>query len=129
MSASADYSYTEAAKRREKDAQAAERGETIERFRIVEVNEYLGREEEWGGLSLGEAAIKMDDLTGVGADLILSDFDEDCAACEGKGEVPTANIAVWEFCTACHGIGKRREPWTYNDDETGREVTLMRETD
>jgi len=68
-------------------------------YRIVDVFPYLDREEEHTGLTLAEAAARMEDLTGVAADVILSDLDE-----------PDSG-AHWE--------------WT--DDETGREVTMMRE--
>jgi hypothetical protein len=130
-----DYSHADADKAASEAAERRERGEAVETFRVVEVNNYLGREEEWSGLSLGEAAIRMDDLTGVGADLVLSDFDEDCTACNGHGvrvreahEIQHSD-ELENTCGACHGTGKRREPWEWEDDETGREVTLRREVE
>lgn len=70
------------------------------RYRICDVHPYLDREEEYGDLTLDEAAARMDDLTGVGADTILSDLDSD---------------------------GLDVLPWKWVDDESGREVTMMRE--
>lgn len=106
----------------------------IETFRITSTNPYLDREEEWPGLSLEEAASRMDDLTGVGADVILADFEEDCVACGGKGRIKI-NDVIDEHgpidytigCTACLGSGKRRDPWEWVDSESGREVTMRRE--
>lgn len=98
-------------------------------YRIVDLHPYLDREEEYGDLTLDEAATRMEDLTGVGADTILADFDEDCTNCEGCGRLLTTraggNPATYD-CPACLGAGKRREPWEWVDDETGREVTLRR---
>lgn len=76
-------------------------------YRITDVHPYLSREDEYAGLTLEEAASRMDDLTGVGADVILADFDEDCMS----------------------GTGKRGEPWKWVDDESGREVTMRREVE
>lgn len=70
------------------------------RYRVVDEFPYLEREDEYGDLTLEEAAHRMDDLTGVGADVILSDVDSD-----GFGVLP----------------------WTWEDDETNRTVTLMLE--
>lgn len=104
-----------------------------ETFRITETNPYLSREEEWPGLTLEEAAHRMDDLTGVGADVILSDFDEDCVFCGGRGERGTwVNELQREMvgsCHDCHRTGKRRDPWEYVDPETGREVVMRREVE
>lgn len=72
------------------------------RYRIVDVHPYLDREEEYPNLSLDEAAARMDDLTGVGADVILSDLDSD---------------------------GLDVLPWEWTDDENGREVTLRLEVE
>lgn len=72
------------------------------RYRIVDAFPYLDREEEYGDLSLDEAVARMDDLTGVGADVILSDLDSD---------------------------GLDVLPWKWVDDETGREVTLRLEVE
>lgn len=68
------------------------------RFRIVDVFPYLDREDEYSDLSLSEAAAKLEDLTGIGADIVLSDFDE-----------------------------PDRDSWKWTDDETGREVSLIPE--
>jgi hypothetical protein len=95
-------------------------------YRILDEYPWLEREDEYSGLTLAEAAIRMDDLTGCGEDVILSDFDEGCTACDGHG---------WQQglpgerrkCVACHGDCKRREPWNWEDDETSRTVTMMRE--
>lgn len=73
------------------------------RYRIVDEHPYLSREDEYGDLSLDEAAARMDDLTGVGADTILADFEE------------------W------HRHGEADQPWQWEDPETGREVTLRLE--
>jgi hypothetical protein len=71
-----------------------------DRYRIIDVFPYLEREDEINDLTLGEAALKMEDLTGVGADVILSDFDE-----------------------------PDRTRWEWTDDETGREVSLLPEVE
>jgi hypothetical protein len=68
------------------------------RFRIVDVFPYLDREDEYSDLSLSEAAAKLEDLTGIDADVVLSDFDE-----------------------------PDRDSWKWTDDETGREVSLIPE--
>lgn len=65
----------------------------------------------------------MDDLTGVGADVILADFDEDCHMCHGTRKAPN-NIFG---CSACANTGKRPDPWEWTDDETGRKVIMSRE--
>lgn len=78
---------------------AAERPED-QRYRVVDEFPYLDREEEYTDLSLAEAAARMEDLTDVTADVILSDIDSD---------------------------GFDVLPWEWKDDETGREVTLMLE--
>lgn len=70
------------------------------RYRIVDEFPYLSREDEYSDLSLDEAAARMDDLTAVGADVILADLDSD---------------------------GLDVLPWEWTDDETGREVTLQLE--
>lgn len=103
-------------------------------YRIVEENPYLNLEEEWPGLTLAEAASRMEDLTGVGADIILSDFDEACANCGGRGyyrggDAPHDETAIGETCDVCHGTGKRGEPWEWTDPETGREITMRREVE
>lgn len=91
------------------------------RFRI---EEFLRDEEgEWRGLSLEAAAHQVDDLTGIGADVILSDWDEDCHMCEGTGKA-CGNIFG---CSTCGGSGKRGEPWEWTDDETGRRVVMSME--
>ena len=104
-----------------------------DRYRITDVHPYLSREDEYPGLTLEEAASRMDDLTGVGADVILSDWDENCPTCRGFGyaealggpnvDKVVRRVACWE----CHGTGKRSDPWEWVDDETGREVTMRRE--
>lgn len=125
-----DFSYKEAEKAAAEAAERCQRGEQIETFRVVETNDYTGREEEWPGLSLGEAALRMDEQTGVGADLVLADFDEDCTRCEGQGTDPDRRGATSASpCTACLGVRKRRDPWEFCDSETGREIVLMRETE
>jgi hypothetical protein len=74
--------------------------EVEDRYRIVDVFPYLDREEEFSDLTLAEAAGKVEDLTGIGADIILSDFDE-----------------------------PDRTDWKWTDDETGREVSLVPEVE
>lgn len=74
-------------------------GPIFARYRIVEVHDYLNREEEFPNLTLDEAAARMDDLTGIGADTILSD------------------------------VADGTLPWEWVDDETGREVTLRLEVE
>lgn len=71
-----------------------------QRYRIVDTFPFLDREDEYSDLTLDEAVARMDDLTGVGADVILSDLDSD---------------------------GLDVLPWKWVDDETGREVSLMLE--
>ena len=74
--------------------------EVEDRYRIIDLFPYLEREDEYSDLTLGEAALKMEDLTGVGADVILSDLDE-----------------------------PDRTRWEWTDDETGREVSLLPEVE
>lgn len=90
-------------------------------YRITDVFGYLEREDEYTGLTLEEAAIRMDDLTGCGEDVILSDWDEPCGFC--GGERWTAGGA----CRVCNATGKWPGPWCWTDEETGREVTMARE--
>lgn len=97
------------------------------RFRIIEVAPGRYHEEEWPNLSLEEAAARMDGLTGVGADVILADFDEDCGACEGSGKGGFRKGRERYDCPECHGTGKRSDPWEFIDPETGRDVMMMRE--
>jgi len=92
-------------------------------YRIVDERLYLSLEDEYGGLTLEAAALKMEDLTGTPAEVILSDFDEPCWRCDGE---KTSNGFV---CGACWGDGKRAEPWTWEDDESNRTVTLRREVE
>lgn len=96
-------------------------GPIFTRYRIVDEHPYLSREDEFPNLTLAEAAGRMEDLTGVKADVILADFDEGCNTCDGTGSVPG-----WP-CAACHGTGKRSDPWEWVDDENGREVTMRLE--
>lgn len=77
-------------------------GPIFRRFRIVDTFPYLDREDEYSDLTLDEAVARMDDLTGVGADVILSDLDSD---------------------------GLDVLPWKWVDDETGREVALRLEVE
>lgn len=69
-------------------------------YRIVDRYPYQEREDEYRNLTLEEAAVRMDDLTGVGEDVILADIEED------------PDVLPWEF----------------TDPETGREVTMTRES-
>lgn len=71
-----------------------------DRYRIIDRFPYLEREEEFNDLTLGEAALKMEDLAGMDSDLILSDFDE-----------PDVDRIEW------------------TDEETGREVFLIPEVE
>lgn len=123
-----------------------------ERFRIIDCHPYLDREEEYSGLTLEEAAARMEDLTGVEAAMILADFEEACGRCEGTGEIPDrCDGTGWvrraavehrchgcaectpgaedrlRLCPICGGTRKRSEPWEWIDDERGREVTMRRE--
>lgn len=98
-------------------------------YRIVDAFPYLEREDEYPGLTLAEAAIRMDDLTGVGEDVILSDWDEPCERCKGSGRTHEAVGfgADGHTCPDCGGDGKWPGPWEWSDPETGREVTMRRE--
>jgi hypothetical protein len=71
-------------------------------FRVVDEHPYLDREDEFPGLGLSEACGRMEDLTGVSADVILADIEE---------------------------FRRHGDPltWEWTDDETGREVTLREE--
>lgn len=90
-------------------------------YRIVDVFDYLDREDEYTGLTLEEAAHRMDDLTGIGADVILSDWAEPCSNCEGAA-------AFFDGpCTVCGGTGGWPGPWKHVDPETGRETMMLRE--
>ena len=88
-------------------------------YRIVDDHPYLSREDEYPGLTLDEAASRMDDLTGVGADVILADLDEDCAFCMGSPST----------CVACGGTTRGNLPWKWTDEDTGREVTMRLEVE
>lgn len=94
-------------------------------YRVTAHNPYAGTEDEYRGLPLEEAAHKMDDLTGVGADVILADFDEPCERCGGQGGAHTDDAFL--RCPFCNGTRKRSDPWEWTDPETGREVRLQRE--
>lgn len=100
-------------------------------YRIVDEYPWLEREDEYTGLTLEEAAIRMDDLTGCGAeDMILSDWDERCERCGGSGKkthVGTVGDPVTVDCGTCDGTGKWPGPWCWTDEENGREVTMARE--
>jgi hypothetical protein len=109
-------------------------------YRILDSYPYLEREDEYSRLTLEEAAVRMDDLTGVGEDVILADWDERCQTCEGHDQHRVVN-PDWpsgkgeyiektdETCPDCGGDGKWAGPWVWKDDETGREVTMMREVE
>jgi hypothetical protein len=88
----------------------------MSKFAIEET--YPGGDEtcRWAGLSLEDAAHRMDDLIGIGADVILADWDEDCGTCFGRGEVGLDRYdgePGAEECGVCHGDGKRSEPWEW----------------
>lgn len=88
---------------REATVEVSRRTEWVDvedRYRIIDIFPYLERQEEFNDLTLGEAALKMEDLTGMDSDLILADFDE-----------PDVNHLEW------------------TDDETGREVSLVPEVE
>lgn len=104
-------------------------------YRIVDVFPYLDREDEYPGLTLSEAAAKIEDLTPVGADVVLTDWDEPCDMCQGLGTTidPTELSPFRGFrrkrvdCPHCGGDGFWPGPWKWTNEETGREVTMMRE--
>lgn len=104
-------------------------------YRIVDAFAYLDREDEYNALTLAEAARRMDDLTGCGEAVILSDWDEPCEVCHGSGRKLTKTIhpeggfprAIHAPCDACGGDCKWPGPWGWSDPETGREVTMRRE--
>lgn len=105
-------------------------------YRIIDAFKYLDREDEYTGLTLEEAAARMDDLTGVGADVILSDWGEPCERCKGHGVIEQkTGMYLLGFpptrvpCSTCGGTGTWPGPWKWKDDETGREVTMMREVE
>ena len=97
-------------------------------YRILDEYPWLEREDEYSGLTLTEAAIRMDDLTGCGEDVILADWDERCERCGGEGFLaPRPGERHARGCSSCRNSGKWPGPWEWKDDETGREVTMMRE--
>lgn len=96
-------------------------------YRILDEYPWLEREDEYSGLTLTEAAIRMDDLTGCGADVILADWDEPCELCGGTGWGQRDGKWTSEHCSACGTTGTWPGPWEWRDDETNREVTMMRE--
>jgi hypothetical protein len=99
-------------------------------YRITDVFGYLEREDEYTGLTLEEAAIRMDDLTGCGEDVILADWDEPCERCGGYGKARAREGDPGSrkyICEDCGGTGKWPGPWEFTDPETGREVTMARE--
>lgn len=69
------------------------------RYRIVDSNPYLDREDEYRADTIEGAVGQAEELTGVPADLILSDL----------------------------GTDRFGYPWEWIDPETGREVTLRPE--
>lgn len=77
--------------------------------------------EEWTNLTLEEAAARMDDLTSVGADVIVSDWKEDCGFCHGTCCNPDN---VFSDCPACQGSGKRAEPWEWSHDDLPLSVVM-----
>jgi hypothetical protein len=124
------FNWEEAEKVDVRETERRQRGEEVELFRVIDHRPWLEDEEEWANLNIGEAAIRMEDLTGVGADLILSDFDEACGGCKGTGWMVQFGLLPGSDdeevrCPICHGTGKRRDPWEFTDEETGREVTLL----
>lgn len=95
-------------------------------YRIVDEYHWLEREDEYTGLTITEAAIRMDDLTGCGEDVILSDWDEKCDGCKGNGLRDAGNFTAIR-CPDCGGDGEWPGPWEWSDDDTNRTVTMMRE--
>lgn len=79
---------------------------------------------DYKGLTLGEAAARMEDLTGIHADVILADFEEACSVCHGTG---CQMNNIFGDCSACFGTGKRREPWEWENEERGKRVVLRRQ--
>lgn len=67
-------------------------------YRIVDSFPYLEREDEYTNLTLEEAAARIEDLTPVSADLVISDVEDG---------------VDW--------------PMVYDDPETNRTVTMTRE--
>jgi hypothetical protein len=94
-------------------------------YQITDEFPFQERVTTYHGLTLQQAAIRMDDLTGCGEDVILSDWDELCGRCKGVGRV--AFGAGDKICPDCDGDGKWPGPWEHTDEETGREVTMTRE--
>lgn len=73
------------------------------RYRVTSTQPYLDREDEYAALTMLGAAQQAEELTGVGADVILSDLEEFAE------ETPP------------------RRPWEFVDPETGHEVTVREE--
>jgi len=104
-------------------------------YRIVDNFPYLDREDEYAGLTLEEAAARMEDLIGVKAEVVISDWDEPCPDCSGPDEPKSvgrrwadeAPHTITKTCATCGGDGKWPGPWQETDEETGREVTMLRE--
>jgi DnaJ-class molecular chaperone len=101
-------------------------------YQITDEFPFQERVAMYHGLTLKQAAIRMDDLTGCGEDVILADWDEPCERCGGKKVEIVGQIRVGQEvrqvvdCTACDGDGKWPGPWEFTDEETGREVTMTR---
>lgn len=97
-------------------------------YRVVDEHPYLDREEEHANRSAEEAAAIFEDLTGEKADEVLAELDEACSRCGGKGTDPDRRGATSASpCTLCFGDGKRHDPIEWEDNETGRTVTLRPE--
>lgn len=89
-------------------------------------------DERWEVETVEELAPRIEDLTGVALETILSDFDdEDCLNCYGAGKVSLRGPGVprreeFVICDTCDGTGKAMNSGEWTDSETGIEVTARR---
>lgn len=100
-------------------------------YRIVDEFPFQEKLTTYHGLTLEQAATRMDDLIGVGERTILEDWKEDCPTCKGSGAELRQGFGEWlsGACPNCDGEGTWPGPWEHTDDETGREVTMTRVAD
>lgn len=106
--------------------------ETVLMFLIEKHDPYApddSGDERWEVGTVEGLEARLDDLTSIGGDTVLSDFGEDCERCGGygkarahRGESQPRNYV----CPNCQGTGKAMNFWRWTDPETGIEVTARR---
>jgi hypothetical protein len=98
-------------------------------YQITDEFPFQERVTTYHNLTLQQAAIRMDDLIDVGEQTILEDWGEPCERCGGYGKARARKGDPGSrkyICEDCNGDGKWSGPWEHTDEETGREVTMVR---